>query len=219
MSLDMSFFHALRPLILASGSPRRRDLLRSAGLEFRIRAAPLEVTPETGEDPGHYASRAARGKAWAVLDLLAGEERQAAILAADTIVALDGRILGKPASRAEALEMLSALAGRTHTVITACALLPSGEKDGLVEFMAGSQVTFWNPPPGALHNYAAGDEPLDKAGAYAAQGSGSMLIRSLSGSWTNVVGLPLSETLDALLAHKVIADIAPCYPQDFRRDG
>jgi len=216
MSLDMNFFHALRPLILASGSPRRRDLLRSAGLEFSIRAAPLEVTPETGEEPGHYARRAAKGKALAVLGLLADEERLAAILAADTIVTLDGRILGKPANRAEALEMLRALAGRTHTVITACALLPSGEKDALVEFMAGSQVTFWDPPQGLLQNYAAGDEPMDKAGAYAAQGNGSMLLRSLSGSWTNVVGLPLSETLDALLEHRVIA---PNPPPKSRREG
>ena len=202
----MNCFYALRPLILASGSPRRRELLASAGVAFQARPSPLEPEPLPGEAPAAYARRAARSKAEAVLRLLEAEEQGAALLAADTIVTLDGRILGKPASPSQALEMLRFLAGRAHTVITACCLFPSGRASPApVEFARKSRVSFWNPPPEALQVYAHGPDPLDKAGGYAAQGGGTMLVRSVSGSWSNVVGLPLSETLEVLLANGIIA--------------
>jgi septum formation protein len=175
--------------------------LRSAGLRFRVVPSPHEEKPLPGEGAAAYARRAARGKAEAALTLLGVKERRAALLAADTIVVLDGRILGKPSCGAEALNMLRALAGRVHTVVTACCLYPwVGGPSAPLEFALQSRVSLWDAPPELLAAYAAGPEPLDKAGGYAAQGAGAMLTRSVEGSWSNVVGLPVSETVEQLLA-------------------
>ena len=202
----MKLFRALRPLILASASPRRQELLKSAGLRFKVVHSPHEEKPLPGEAAADYARRAARGKAEATLALLGSKDQKAALLAADTIVLLDGRILGKPACGEEALTMLRALAGRAHTVITACCLYPLvAEPSEPVEFALQSRVSLWAAPQALLAAYAAGPEPLDKAGGYAVQGAGAMLTRAIEGSWSNVVGLPLSETLEHLLACGVIA--------------
>jgi septum formation protein len=181
-------------------------MLRNLGLDFRVILSPEEARALPGEAPDIYALRAARGKALAVSRGLPAEN--AAVLAADTVVALDGRILGKPAGHAEALVMLRALAGRAHVVFTACCLLLRREGQSLEEsFTRGSRVRMWPVPDALLQAYAAGDEPLDKAGAYAIQGGGAFLVRSVQGSPSGVAGLPLSEVVACLLKHRVIAPI------------
>ena len=194
-------FLALQPFILASASPRRQELLRTAGIPHEVRVAPNEAAPRLGEAPADYALRAARGKALSVFSEMGNAAKRAAILAADTIVVLNERILGKPKDHAEALLMLRALAGGKHTVITACCLLAGSVEDS---FYVESAVHMWQAPDELLSAYADTDEPLDKAGGYAIQGSTGFLIRSIHGSWSNVVGLPLAEVVQKLLIHKVI---------------
>lgn len=204
----MAVFKNIVPLVLASGSPRRRELLSLMGLEFRVCVAPVEASPLPGEGGPAYAVRAAREKALAALARLRAERNGPdaalpAILAADTIVLLEGEIFGKPADYAASLAMLKRLAGRTHEVITACCLLlPDGNENGLAPV---SRVTFWNAPEAALEAYARSGETLDKAGSYAIQGQGSFLVRRIEGSWSNVVGLPASELAELMLARGLIA--------------
>ncbi len=208
----MPLFNTIAPLVLASGSPRRQELLSSVGLNYEVHVSPSEAEPLPGEFPPDYACRAAEGKAKAVLHALGGAFTQGAVLAADTIVVLDNEILGKPKSHAHALTMLQKLAGRTHTVITACCLLVCRNGSLREErFYLQSNVSMWDAPEKLLKAYAYSDEPMDKAGAYAVQGSGGFLARAIEGSWSNVVGLPLGEVLEALLKHEIItpADIAP----------
>ena len=149
-----------------------------------------------------YACRAALAKAQGVDGLLRPEQRNLnlppLVIAADTIVVLSGRILGKPRDSDDAFAMLSALSGKQHEVITGCALLVSGQS-GPVTFAVSSDVVMWDCPPELLRAYANSGEPLDKAGAYAVQGAGAFLIKSLKGSWSNVVGLPLAELIQKLL--------------------
>lgn len=194
-------FHALQPLILASGSPRRHELLNSIGMHYSVRVPSSEETPRMGEAPEDYALRAARGKALSVFAEVGKLSRQAAILAADTIVVLNGRVLGKPKSNDDALLMLRALAGTRHTVVTGCCLLVGGLEDS---FYVESAVHMWQAPDDLLVAYSATDEPLDKAGGYAIQGPIGFLIRSIHGSWFNVVGLPLAEVVQKLLIHRVV---------------
>ena len=194
-------FHALQPLILASGSPRRHELLSSIGIPYTVRVPASEETPRLGETPEDYALRAARGKAMGVFTEVGKLARQAAILAADTIVVFNGRILGKPKDNDDALWMLRALSGGKHTVITGCCLLAGSLEDS---FYVESTVHMWQAPDELLVAYAASDEPLDKAGGYAIQGPIGFLIRSIHGSWSNVVGLPLAEVVQKLLIHRVV---------------
>lgn len=194
-------FHTMQPLVLASSSPRRQDLLDSIGIPYTVHPATDEVRPNPGEKPEDYALRAARGKALSVFAEMGNAAKRAAILAADTIVVLNGHILGKPASHDEALNMLRALSGGRHTVITACCLLVDSIEDS---FYVKSTVHMWRPPDEVLSAYAATEEPMDKAGGYAIQGSIGFLIRSINGSWSSVVGLPLAEVVQKLFIHKVI---------------
>lgn len=194
-------FHTLQPLVLASGSPRRQELLTSIGIPFSVRVPSSEETPRLGEAPEDYALRAARGKAMDVSTEMGKIAGQAAILAADTIVVLNGRILGKPKDNDEALKMLRALSGVKHTVITGCCLLAGSLEDS---FYVESTVHMWQAPDELLVAYASSDEPLDKAGGYAIQGSIGFLVRSIQGSWSNVVGLPLAEVVQKLLLHRVV---------------
>ncbi len=187
-------FRTLRPLVLASASPRRRELLASLGLDFRIDPGSAEEPrPEPGEVPADYALRAAKAKALPV----AAAHGEAVILAADTIVVLDQDILGKPMDTAHAVDMLLRLSGRTHQVVTGCCLrAPEGVNE---LFAVSSDVTMRRSNRAELAAYAATGEPLDKAGAYAIQGLGGFLVRRVEGSYTNVVGLPLSRVLERLL--------------------
>lgn len=201
-----SAFTMLRPLVLASGSPRRRAFLESVGLTFRILPATCdEPRPLPGEDPRTYAARCAEAKSRFVLTSMTDREAGTAVLSADTIVILrdetGASILGKPRDKAEALAMLSRLSGRTHEVVTSCCLA----MDSHVEcFDDMTEVTFAPWPRSVLEAYVESGDPLDKAGAYGIQGKGAFLVSRVSGSWSTVVGLPLNLVLERLLAAGVL---------------
>jgi septum formation protein len=184
-------------LILASGSPRRRDLLTRAGVRFEIRPADIPERREPGEAPAAFAERLAREKALHVARA-AGPEPTRWVLGADTIVVIDEDVLGKPEDEAHAVALLSRLAGRTHVVITAVALVETGRLEPRSTTVA-SRVTLRAAPRDEIEAYVAGREPMDKAGAYALQGEGRRFVERVEGSESNVIGLPVDETL-ALLA-------------------
>jgi len=178
-------------LILASASPRRRDLLGQLGLRFEVSAADIDETPHPGEAAPDYVLRLAREKARTVATRAPG----AWVLAADTTVVLGSELLGKPRDAAEAEQMLGRLSGKTHEVMTGVALAgPSDVHSTVVR----SRVTFRALSAGEIAWYAGTGEPLDKAGSYAIQGKGGFLVASAEGSPTNIIGLPLGETLELL---------------------
>lgn len=177
---------ALPSLILASASPRRRDLLSGLGVRFSVRPVDVDETPRPGEEPRGYVLRLAREKAAA--RAAPGE----LVLAADTSVVLDGEILGKPVDAADARRMLSRLAGREHTVLTGAALLEAGRGDASA--VEESRVRIAALSDEELRWYVATGETLDKAGSYAVQGLGAMFVEAVYGDYTNVVGLPLPAT-------------------------
>ncbi len=189
-----------RALVLASSSPRRRALLSEAGYSFTIAEPDVDESALPGEKPEELAARLALAKARAVGARVAA---QACVLAADTVVVIDGDLLGKPRDEAEAVEMLLRLAGRTHRVLTGFALFvpASAETDaGVVE----SSVRMHSVDRATAERYAASGEPLDKAGAYAAQGDGGRFVAQISGSRANVIGLPV-EALAPRLARLGVA--------------
>ncbi len=194
------------PLVLASASPRRRELLSQLGLAFEVAAADLDETPLDSEAPHAYVLRLAREKAQAVARTRPGTW----VLAADTTVVLEGDILGKPLDAADALATLTRLSGRTHEVLTGVALAGPGATGASAgsPFEAAevvrTHVTFRSASAEELAWYVRTGEPLDKAGSYAVQGKGGFLVQALQGSPTNVIGLPLGETL-ALLARAGLA--------------
>lgn len=174
------------PLVLASASPRRAELLRTAGIPFEVAAVDVDETLPPGADPKSSAERLARLKATAVMAAHAGRW----ILAADTIVDLERRILGKPAEAFEAREMLQLLSGRAHEVHTGVALVDPG---GLMtSAVATTRVVFRPLTWPEIEAYVEGGEPYDKAGGYAIQGEGGLLVERIEGPWDNVVGLPLN---------------------------
>jgi septum formation protein len=183
-----------RPLILASASPRRRDLLTRIGLALEVHPADIDERPLPDEPPEPYVARIARGKAHAVI-----RRADLWVLAADTTVTIDGEILGKAESPAEAAAMLQKLAGRTHAVLTAFVLV--GERDGapvVREQIVRTEVEMTAIDPATLDDYVASGEWRGKAGAYAVQGIAAMFVRAISGSITNVIGLPVAEVVAAL---------------------
>lgn len=188
-------------LILASSSPRRKSLLASAGLDFLIHKPDIEEPlPDIGEGPKNFAARCAHAKAQACA-LEIGDLRNKIILAADTIVVLNGNIIGKPENTATALETLLLLNNKAHQVFTAIQfILPDTETSHVCE----SKVEFNNWPVAVLKAYAESGDPLDKAGAYGIQGSGAFLIKNIDGSASNVAGLPLSEVIAQLLRYNCI---------------
>jgi septum formation protein len=178
---------SLPRLVLASGSPRRRELLAGLGLEFTVRAADVDETPHPGEMPAACVRRLALAKATARSE--AGE----LVLGADTVVVLDGQLLGKPRDPADARRMLAAIAGREHTVLTGVTL--HGESQGRQETaVEASRVRLARMSPREIDWYVATGEPLDKAGSYAVQGVGALFVEAIYGNYTNVVGLPLPAT-------------------------
>jgi septum formation protein len=181
-----------RPLVLASASPRRQALLAQLGLIFLVDPADVDESAEPRESPRTYVMRLAQQKAEAVSRRHPGS----VVLGADTTVALEGEVLGKPRDVAEAQAMLARLKGRTHHVFTAVATAGPHRAVESVE----TRVTLAQVSPQALAYYAASGEPLDKAGAYALQGLGGFLVERISGSHSNVIGLPLVETLALLQA-------------------
>ncbi|MFV3287764.1 Maf family protein [Pseudomonas sp. NY11955] len=182
----------MNPLYLASGSPRRRELLTQIGVPFSVVSAPIDETPLPNESAPAYVERLARAKAAAGL---ANVEGPAVVLGADTAVVLDGRILGKPENREDALAMLADLSGREHQVLTAVALV---EGLRVQSVCVTSTVRFRTIGTDEAQRYWESGEPADKAGGYAIQGLAAVFVTGLTGSYSAVVGLPLSETADLL---------------------
>jgi septum formation protein len=184
-------------LILASGSPRRRDLLNRAGITFTIRPADIDEIRRDGEGAQAFALRMANEKALAV----AGHYPAELILAADTIVELDNQVLGKPVDADDARRILRRLSGRTHRVVTAYAIARHGS---VAEAKAViSHVTFRHLDDAEIEHYLATGEPFDKAGAYGIQGTGADFITAVEGDRSNVMGLPVNQVLIALARHGV----------------
>ncbi|MEK6597947.1 MAG: Maf family protein [Gemmatimonadota bacterium] len=176
-----------QPLVLASRSPRRRELLEMLGIPIRVEAADVQEIPLPREAPLAYAQRLARDKARAVTG--------AFVLGADTIVVVDGEILEKPSDEAAAVAMLRRLAGRRHEVITAVALLAEGELHAAHEVTG---VWFAAADEATLRAYVAVGESMDKAGAYSVQGCGAVLVERIEGDFFGVMGLPLRKVLELL---------------------
>ncbi len=182
-------------LVLASGSPRRRELLSSAGIRFAIVAPVVEENASRALTIRELTTWNATRKA---LDV-APQRPDAVVLGADTLVALDGKIIGKPVDMAEATAIIRRLRGRVHEVCTAVFICSAGGNRA-ASFHVFSRVKFRDLNEREITNYLAKINPLDKAGAYAAQGHGAEIIQEIRGSYTNVVGLPMKETLRALSA-------------------
>lgn len=181
-------------LILASASPRRAEILRDAGVPFMVMSSAVDETPYPGESPHDHVQRLAQAKGELVAARAVGP---AIVVSADTVVALDGRILGKPRSTDDARHMLEQLSGRTHTVLTGITLirLPDAESRAFVE---STLVHFAPLEKGDIVQYLATDEPYDKAGAYAIQGRAGKFIPRIEGCYFNVVGLPLARLMRSL---------------------
>ncbi|MFI5398723.1 MAG: Maf family protein [Candidatus Binatia bacterium] len=194
-------------LILASASPRRRELLAARGFRFEVDPSNLTETPRPGEPPDVFAQRIAAEKAGDV----ARRHSDTCVLAADTVVVVDGTLFGKPADRGDARRMLQALSGRTHRVLTAVALV---EPNGAVEeLLVESQVEFRPLTAAEIEEYLESGEPFDKAGAYAVQGLARKFVVRVRGSHSNVVGLPMEAVTDLLQRHlPSAADTAPAMP-------
>mgnify|MGYP001814497682 FL=1 len=189
-------------LILASASPRRRDLLRQLGVRFEIIPADVDESVNQDEPPGAYVTRLARAKALAVWRAEGG---RLPVLGSDTAVVLDGEILGKPVDRDDAVAMLQRLSGRTHEVYSGVALVHGADR--VDERLNVSRVTFAELEAEWIAAYCATDDPMDKAGAYGVQGRAGERIARIEGSFYGVMGLPLYETSRLL-------EVLRCYSSD-----
>lgn len=178
-------------VILASSSPRRRDLLELVGIQHEVRPADIDETVLPGEVPAPHAERLARSKALTI----AAKEQSALVIGSDTIVVVDGKILGKPNDAADAHRMLRMLSGREHTVVTAVAAALDGQVVSAVEQVL---VTFRSLSDAEIADYIATGEPMDKAGAYGIQGFGATIIRKVDGDFFAVMGLSLVTLVDLL---------------------
>jgi len=183
-------------LVLASASPRRRELLTQIGVSHEVYPVDLDERRRAGEAPRDYVKRVAEDKARAGWTRFAASQGRP-VLAADTAVVLGMRILGKPVDRAEALAMLRELSGRQHAVLTAVSLCDS---NGVQTRLNESLVTFRNLSRAEAEQYCDTEEPMDKAGGYAVQGRAAVFIERIEGSYSGVMGLPLFETAELLAA-------------------
>jgi septum formation protein len=181
-------------ILLASASPRRRELLRQIGIDHAVRPVDIDESARPGEAPPAYVLRVAESKAAALWRQLEPRERRP-VLAADTTVALEGEIFGKPGDLEEARAMLGRLSGRTHEVLTAVAVL---HERGSAARLSCSTVTFRSLTPAEIDWYWHTGEPTDKAGGYAVQGRAAAFISHISGSYSGIMGLPLFETWELL---------------------
>ena len=180
-------------IVLASASPRRSELLESAGISFSVVPADIAEEALPGESPTAHVLRLAEGKALAV----AGSAEGDYFIGADTVVVCDGEIMGKPADAADARRMLTALSGKAHEVITGFAVYER-KQDRLVSDAVSTRVIFKPLTVEEIDAYIATGCPFDKAGAYAIQGGAAYMVRGIEGSYTNVVGLPLCEVVEVL---------------------
>jgi septum formation protein len=183
--------------VLASGSPRRREILQQLGVRFRVDVSGIDERMLPGEKPAEHVQRLARDKGLEVKARSSGAADRPCILSADTIVLLDDEVYGKPADDEDALRMLRRLSGRTHHVLTGLALCDVAGSFAEVSVFT-TAVTFRELPEVTMRGYVASGEARDKAGSYAIQGLGAGLVRAISGSYTNVVGMPAVETLELL---------------------
>lgn len=191
-------------LVLASASPRRKELLASAGFTCEIDAADVDETPPADlREAAPIATALARRKAVAVI-ARRPKSPSDVVLAADTVVWVDGILLGKPADDADARRMLSLLSGKEHVVATGFCLMRADGRER--EGSSVTRVSFEPLTAGAIDAYIATREPFDKAGGYAIQGKAGLFVRRIAGSYSNVVGLPLAEVVEALAA---ISDLRP----------
>ncbi|NQU63287.1 MAG: septum formation protein Maf [SAR324 cluster bacterium] len=194
-------FKQNRKFILASGSPRRKQYFERYNLQFGILTSSIDESVQGGEDPVVYARRLAREKGLSVAGNLKNNE---IVIAADTIVVIDNRILGKPKSQKDVLPMLLHLNGNSHLVITAYFIFDCQSQLEIVRDVT-SKVIFNKVSKNLLVAYAALEEPLDKAGAYSIQGIGTFLVQSIEGSYNNIVGLPIESLIQDLLDHKFLS--------------
>ncbi|HOW52026.1 MAG TPA: Maf family protein [bacterium] len=181
-----------RKLILASASPRRRELMGYFPIPIEVVVPEVDESVTPGMGPAPFAQMLAERKAAAIVAIKGNEDP---VLAADTIVVIDDEILGKPRDAADAVRMLTLLSGRTHQVITGVAILWDGKEK---VFSVSTDVTFKELTPKEIADYIATKEPMDKAGAYAIQGTGGFMVTEITGSASNVIGLPVAETIAAL---------------------
>jgi septum formation protein len=185
--------HTIRTIILASASPRRKEILEKTGLQFTVDESSYEEQTDPGLKPHELAEFLSRGKAKDV----ARRHRNALIIAADTIVVSRGRLFGKPRSEEEAREMLKALSGKSHSVITGFTILDTKEKKEFSKTVE-SKVFFKKLSVGEIEAYIKSGEPFDKAGAYGIQGLGAVIVKKIEGDFFNVMGLPLNALSESL---------------------
>lgn len=174
-------------MILASKSPRRRELMEEAGYDFRCLTSDFDETSVSTPDPHDLPQLLAYHKALAVCDMADPDEL---VIGSDTVVILDGQVLGKPADAQDAKDMLARLSGKTHEVTTGVSV-QRGRRE-LLGFSQTARVTFWEMTPEEIDAYVASGEPMDKAGAYAVQGRGRLFVRGIEGDFYTVMGLPIS---------------------------
>ncbi len=187
--------------ILASGSPRRKEILEELGYQFEIKTGDYDESTVALDDPKEGVQKLALGKA------LAAVQQPGLYLGSDTVVVLDGVVMGKPSDEQDAFRMLRSLSGRTHEVCTGVALVTVGE-DGTVEhtetFVEATEVTFFELTDEEIDRYIRTGEPMDKAGAYGIQGLGRVLVEGIRGDYETVVGLPAARVYRALREHDVV---------------
>jgi septum formation protein len=179
------------PIILASASPRRRELLQLVGIRHTVIPADIDESIRAGESPGGYAERVAREKA----ETVGARNADALVIAADTIVVLGDRVMGKPRTEADAVEMLTALNGVTHTVVTGMACSINGRVESSVD---ATTVEFRNLSAAEIRDYVATGEPMDKAGSYGIQGYGATIVRRIEGDYFAVMGLSLVRLVELM---------------------
>ena len=196
----MSLYKTRQPFILASASPRRQEMLRTLGLDFQVAAADVDELLLSGESPEEYVLRVAAEKA----QVIAETSPEAWVVAADTAVIVGSDILGKPSGRAAALAMLKQLSGKTHRVLTGFCISCFHQKK-TVQQISETAVCFNDLTDDVLEAYVKTGDSLDKAGAYGIQSFGGVLVKEITGSYSNVVGLPLAEITNQLLRLEVIA--------------
>lgn len=192
-------FTLRHPLLLASQSPRRRQILEMLGFAFTVEASDTDETPPEGtasqDIPGILAERKAL--------VLSALKPEMLVIGSDTLVEIDDEVLGKPADEDEGLAMLKRLNGRTHRVYTGVALARGGALIGTATGRTAVTFTSWSESD--LENYVRSGEPMDKAGSYAIQGQGAFLVEKIDGCFYNVMGLPVQETLKLLVPHRADA--------------
>ncbi len=189
--------------ILASGSPRRKEILEELGYQFEIKTGDFDESTVALDDPKEGVQKLALGKA------LAAVQQPGLYLGSDTVVVLDGVVMGKPSDEQDAFRMLRSLSGRTHEVCTGVALVTVGE-DGTVEhtetFVEATEVMFFELTDEEIDRYIRTGEPMDKAGAYGIQGLGRVLVEGIRGDYETVVGLPAARVYRALREHDVVPE-------------